>query len=450
MLLSYLNKPVLTQEAGVNVGTERAEKITSDTESGNLQIAHRLESAKLKLINSLTQFPVTALWLLHKYGQERDSRLTSEQVDSLTSIKKHYLIASQSLAENGNLTNKNDEKQQLIEVLGTFPFSFEDLIELTDLIVYGFQSRGLCYSATDLPIHKQASRVIKRLKDLKRLNKSTLFDRLKTLLVNQMNEQFLFLSNEAMYSAVMNSIVAEHLWLNARRQLVERNVKLVLFIANQYKGGFLDFDDLVQEGQTGLLAAVDKFNYHVGFQFSTYATYWIRQRISRALSRSERAVRIPCEQVGNINKVFRAKDELLAKTGKAPSVAELADYLKMSDDEINAILSISQTSLPLENFDSDDEALAPIDMIEQQAFEPPFKQMAQSELESWLELAIKTLNSRESKVICSHFGLNTSSEMTLQEIGAQLNISRERVRQIQVMAFNKMKLSYGEQLVSFL
>ncbi|OYV18762.1 MAG: RNA polymerase sigma factor [Methylococcaceae bacterium NSP1-2] len=442
MLLSYLKK------TGVNVITDCAEKMTSDTESSNLEIAQRLEGAKLKLINALAQFPVTALWLLSKYEQERDSRLTAEQVDSLKSIKQHYLIAM--LAEKGDFANDNDEKQHLIKALSAFPFSFEDLMELTDLIVYGFQTRGLCYSATDPHIQKQANRVIKRLKNLTRLNKLTLSNRLKALLVNQMNESFLFLSDDAMYSAVMNSIVAEHLWLNARRQLVERNIKLVLFIANQYKGGFLDFDDLVQEGHTGLLAAVDKFNYHVGFQFSTYAAYWIRQRISRALSRNERAVRVPCEQVGHINKLFRAKDELLAKTGKEPSVAELANYLKMSDDEINAILSISQTSLPLEDFDTDDEALAPIDVIEQQVFKPPFKQMAQSELESWLELAIKTLNSRESKVICCHFGINTSSEMTLQEIGAELNISRERVRQIQVMAFNKMKLSYGEQLVSFL
>lgn len=442
MLLSYLNKRVLTQKIGVNASTDCAEKMTR-TESGNLKIARRLETAKLKLINLLIQFPVTALWLLNKYEQDKEGRLTAEQNDALTTIKQHYLIA----VEKGDFANDSNEKRTLIEALGTFPFSFEDLIELTDLIVYGFQTRGLCYSATDPPIQKQANRVIKRLKDLRRLNKLTLFDRLKALI----NEQFLFLSNDAMYAAVMNSIVAEHLWLSARRQLVESNVKLVLFIANQYKGGFLDFDDLVQEGHTGLLAAVDKFNYHVGFQFSTYAAYWIRQRISRALSRSERAVRVPCEQVGHINKLFRAKDALLAKTGKEPSVAELANYLKMSDDEINAILSISQTSLPLENFNTDDEEiLAPIDVIEQQVFEPPFKQMAQAELESWLELAIKTLNSRESKVICCHFGIDTSSEMTLQEIGAELNLSRERVRQIQVMAFNKMKLSYGEQLVSFL
>jgi RNA polymerase primary sigma factor len=240
------------------------------------------------------------------------------------------------------------------------------------------------------------------------------------------------------------------MWLTTRQQLVENNGKLVSFIANQYRAGFLDFDDLVQEGQTGLLAAVDKFNPNFGYQFSTYAAYWIRQRISRALSRNERVIRVPCEQIGSINKLFRAKDELLAKTGKEASVEALADYLDQSVDEINTLLFIAQTTLPLENTDSDEEVLAPIDMIEQQAFEPAFQQIVQSELKNWLEMAIETLNSRESKVICSHFGINTNTEMTLQEIGAELNISRERVRQIQVMAFNKIKLNYGKQLVSFL
>ncbi len=435
MLLSHLNEQVSMQEIGINAVTDHADKTMSAAESNNLKTARRLEIARLKLINTLVQFPVTALWLLHKYERDIELGLTTELINSLANIK---LIVSRYVDEN----ETSKKKQFLIEALRIFPFSFEDLIELTDLMVYAFQSRGLCYQATKHSIQKDTAWINKRLKGLKRLNKSTLLDTI--------NEQSLCLSDDAMYQYVINTIFAEHRWLSARQQLVESNAKLVLFIAHQYKSGFLEFDDLVQEGQTGLLTAVDKFNYHLGFQFSTYAAYWIRQRISRALSRCERIVRVPCEQIGNIYKLFRAKDELLAKTGKEPSVEALADYLNMSDDEINAILCVSQTAVPLENFDTDDEVLAPIDFIEQQIFEAPFRQMAQSELEGWLDLAIKTLNSRESTVVCCHFGLNKNSEMTLQEIGAELNISRERVRQIQVMAFNKMKLNYGEQLVSFL
>jgi RNA polymerase primary sigma factor len=459
MLLSHLNERMLMQEIGIDAVmqglAENVDKITSGTETGNLDIARRLENAKFQLINALARFPVAALWILNKYEQtidssEQDTDIVSTEkcIDVLKNLKKHDLIASQLVGENCNYAEYSDEKQSFIDVFRAFPFSFEDLIELTDLVVYAFQSRGLCYQVTGKGVKKSTKGIVKRLKHLKRLNQSTLSDELKVLRLH--DEQCLFYSENVMYQYVIETVVAEHLWLTARQQLVEKNAKLVLFIANQYKGGFLDFDDLVQEGQTGLLKAVDKFDYHLGCQFSTYAAYWIRQRISRALSRNERVVRVPCEQVSNINKLFRAKDELLVTTGKEATVEELANHLNVSSNEINAMLSISQTTLPLENFDSDDEVLAPIDMIEQQVFEPAFKQVAQSELKSWLTLAIKTLNSRESTVICCHFGINTNNEMTLQEIGTELNISRERVRQIQVMAFNKMKLNYGEQLVSFL
>ena len=411
----------------------------------NLEIARQLELAKFNLINALVELPATAIWILNKYQSnivdDEQAIETTKRGDSLKTLKKQCLIVGQSLGENDWFSEENDEKRQFIEAFCAFPFSFDDLIELTDLMVYAFQARGLCYRAADFSQAKRADWMIKRLKQLK----STVSKQLKVLPSAD------FLSDEALYQCVINSIVAEHLWLSLRQKLVETNTKLVAFIANQYKAGFLDFDDLIQEGQTGLLIAVDKFDSRFGCQFSTYAAYWIRQRILRAHSRNERVVRVPCEQVTQINKLFRFKNEWVAKTGKEPSVEELADYSKLSIDEVNAILSISQTALSLENFDSDDEVLAPIDVIEQQVFPHAFKEIAQTELKNWLELAIKTLSSRESAVVCSHFGLhNNDSEMTLQEIGTQLNISRERVRQIQVMAFNKMKLSYGEQLVSFL
>lgn len=415
MLLSYLN--VQQSPLSLALKNKRADTATHSTE----RVARRLAAAKLKMIHVFAAFPITAIWLLNKY--------TAEHTDALADIRN-------AIERSGN------KKRALVTALRAFPFSHDDLLELTDLLVYVFQVRGLFYS----PINPHTV-VAKRLKSLQRLNKPELLRKVETMPINQ----YTFLSDTLLQQAIINVTLAEHSWLAARRQLVEANVKLVMFIARQYKSRFLELDDLVQEGQTGLLKAVDKFDYRLGFQFSTYAAYWIRQRILRALSRGERLVRVPCEQIGVINKVFRTKNELLANTGKEPTVDALATHLAMTRDEINTILSIAQNSLSLENSGTDDEdGTALIDVLNQQVFEPPLTQIAQIELEDWLEQAIKTLNAREAMVVCCHFGLHSNSEMTLQEIGTQLNISRERVRQIQVVAFNKMKLNYGEQLMSFL
>jgi RNA polymerase sigma factor (sigma-70 family) len=247
-------------------------------------------------------------------------------------------------------------------------------------------------------------------------------------------------------------VLAEHHWLAYRQNLATVNSKLVLFIANQYRGSFLDFEDLVQEGHTGLLKAVDRFKYRLGFQFSTYAGYWIRQAISRALSRSERVVRIPCGQIATINKLFRAKEELSFKTGKEPSIQELAEYTQLSHDEVNGLLSISQSAVALEAFEDDEseQAFAPIDFLEQKVFNHSYNMIAEAQLQSIVKTAVKALNTREAKILCSHFGVGTDEQMTLQEIGVELNLTRERVRQIQVVALDKIRMRYGEQLLSFL
>ena len=162
-------------------------------------------------------------------------------------------------------------------------------------------------------------------------------------------------------------------------------------------------------------------------------------------------MRVPCGQVATINKVFRTKEQFMARTGREPTIKELAECVALSNDEVHAVLSIAQTALSLEGSEEDEESsFAPIDFLEQQIFTPSFIKIAQSDLESLMSKAIKILNPREAKVICCHFGVAADKEMTLQEIGAELNLTRERVRQIQVMALDKIKRSFGEQLMSFL
>lgn len=442
----YLNKCLLKPETAI-VNDVNAEK--GSVEHCNFQMASDLEAGKSKLVTILSQFPVTALWLLHRYVTDvyKPEQPASALAVSLAEIKNAYLLASLSFSGRGfNCKSDSGEKQHLTQLLQAFPFSFDDLFALTDLIIQAFKSQDDCRQSAE----NHSDVVVKRLEASNRCDKLNLADIIEAMRASQFDQRFLFLSGAEMQQSVTDMIVAEHLWLSSRQALTEANSGLVLFIANQYKCGFLDFDDLVQEGQTGLLRAIDKYDHRLGFQFSTYAAYWVKQAMSRALSRCERVVRVPCEQVANIHKVLRAKNELLAKTGGEPSIKALAEYSKMPEDQINAILSISQTAISLENLDDDDESLAPIDFLEQQVFAPPFKKIEQSDLRAWIGKAVKILDPRELKVICCHFGINTGTEMTLQEIGAELNLTRERVRQIQVKALNKMKLSYGKQLMSFL
>ena len=460
--MAYLNTQSSKQEMGIIVDnipieTEQPESGFDAgvvaTENSNFQIARQLKCEKSKLINELSQFPVTALWLLNEYEQNcyadeqgDEATLDSALTTALADIKRYfYALSGKALTDATYAV----DKKNLITALQLFPFSFHDLTKLVDVIVYGYKFRGLCYQPSQHSPGNNPDLILKRLEGLTRRNGVISSKWLDIVLAY--DEQSLFLSSSDMHTHFTEVVFSEHRWLGLRQKLATANSRLVLFIANQYKGGFLEFDDLVQEGQTGLLKAVDRFDYRMGFQFSTYAGYWIRQAISRSLSRSERVVRVPCGQIATINKVFRTKDQFIGQTGREPTIKELAECAKLSNNEIHSILSISQTAISLEGSEEDEEnSFAPIDFLEQQVFTHSFMKIAQTDLENLISKAIKILNPREAKVICCHFGVDADSEMTLQEIGAELNLTRERVRQIQVMALDKIKRSFGEQLMSFL
>jgi RNA polymerase sigma factor (sigma-70 family) len=447
------NNPVDKKPALVN-------KEVESTENRNLQLARQVEEQKTKLINTLSKFPITALWVLNKYEQQCDkaeqeddaSSASSEFSDFLKDVKKHYQFVSQTVAENAqNEEVYSNAKRRLTFAVQQFPFAFEDLVKLVDIITYAFKLRGLSVQSGSQE-KKDYEIILKRLHGASRRDTPSMADQFKAMALHEHEEQFLFLSTEDMSQLLADVVLSEHFWLTHRQQLATANAKLVLFIANQYKGNFMDFEDLVQEGHTGLLKAVDRFKYRLGFQFSTYAGYWIRQAISRSLSRSERVVRIPCGQIATINKVFRTKDAITLKTGTEPSTKELAEQTQLSQEEVNTLLSISQSSVSLEAFDDDEDeqSFAPINFLAQNVFPHSYNMIAESELQGLVKNAIKTLNPREAKILCSHFGVGTDQQMTLQEIGSELNLTRERVRQIQVVALNKIKMRYGDQLLSFL
>ncbi len=460
--MAYLNTQFSKQELTYVVDSAALPKVQPKlknidsveiAENSNFYIASQLKDEKQKLITAIAQFPVTALWILNQYEQtenisalDEDGLQDAEFINELTAVRQCFDV----LVDKYNLEASSGViKQNLINALHEFPFTFSDLTKLVDLIVYAYKYRGLCYQANASHGPKKSDLIIKRLEGINR--RSTVNQTKLSELIANYDEQFLFLSSTDMHKYFAEVVFAENRWLDLRQQIATANSRLVLFIANQYKGNFLDFDDLVQEGHTGLLKAVDKFDFRLGFQFSTYAGYWIRQAISRALSRNERVVRVPCGQVANINKVFRSKDQFLCKEGREPSAKELAEITKLSVDEVNNLLAISQSATALEGYEDEGEvAFAPIDYIEQNVFTSSYKQIAKTDLENLLSKAITSLNTREAKVICSHFGVDVDDAMTLQEIGVELNLTRERVRQIQVIALEKIRRNLGEELEVFL
>ena len=432
---------------------------TEPAENRNMQLAREIDKHKTDLIQILSRFPGVAHWLLEKYDssvQPDDSEedgASSSLSDDLKLVKECFQVFVSCTHER----HEQDEfetsraKRELEASVSAFPFSFNDLKTLVEMILSAAGNEG----EPDFHIKNSDSKsreiIRKRLIRVHENDDIKPHDPAPDTDKNEMLVSALLPGRE-LNTLINRMILAEHYWLFFRQQLATVNTKLVLFIANQYKGSFLDFEDLVQEGQSGLLKAVDRFKYQLGFQFSTYAGYWIRQAISRALSRSERVVRIPCGQIAAINRVFRAKDEILLKTGKEPTVQELAEYTGLRDEEIHNFIAISQSSVPLEAFEDeeDENAFAPIDFIEQQTFAHCSDRIAEGQLGNLVRTAVKALNTREEKIISSHFGMDADEQKTLQQIGRELNLTRERVRQIQVVALKKIRHRYGEQLSSFL
>ncbi len=460
--MSYFNEPLLKQDVNAlafNNGIEAVKTAGNDTkefipkDNSNFELAHLLSIEKANLVETLCQFPATALWLINKYTetdviteQEEDTLAEPAPSSILVDIKKQFYELSLNSSTNNN---ESINKKELSLTLQLFPFSFHDLTELINIFAYSYKYREIyCQHLTQDSQNK--SRIL-----LKRLEASNHHDPISAnqWLANLIiyDEQFLLLSSSDMHKHFTNVVFYEHNWLKLRQKLATANSRLVLFIANQYKGSFLDFDDLVQEGQSGLLKAIDRYDYRLGFQFSTYAGYWIRQAISRSLSRCERVVRIPCGKIGIINKVFRTKEQFINRTGRVPTTKELTEHSDLPSNEIHAVLSMSQAAMPFEGLGEDGETtFAPIDFLEQQTFKPAFVEIAKTDLDNILEKALKILNPREARVICCHFGIEVDKEMTLHEIGLELDLTRERVRQIQVIALNKIKRNFGEQLMSFL
>jgi|APFre7841882724_1041349.scaffolds.fasta_scaffold32758_1 RNA polymerase primary sigma factor len=265
------------------------------------------------------------------------------------------------------------------------------------------------------------------------------------------HERTLFLSLPEIKEINRGMSIGEAKARRAKKEMVEANLRLVISIAKKYTNRGLQFLDLIQEGNIGLMKAVDKFEYRRGYKFSTYATWWIRQAITRSIADQARTIRIPVHMIETINKLNRISRTMLQEMGREPTPEELATKMEMPEDKIRKVLKIAKEPISMETPIGDDEDSHLGDFIEDTSIESPVDAATGTGLHETVRDVLAGLTPREAKVLRMRFGIDMNTDHTLEEVGKQFDVTRERIRQIEAKALRKLRHpSRSEQLRSFL
>ncbi|MDF0644130.1 MAG: RNA polymerase sigma factor RpoD [Nitrospira sp.] len=305
--------------------------------------------------------------------------------------------------------------------------------------------RKLCRERKDVLTVKRKTGVSDEiLQDIKRVYQAA---RAK---IRQLEAEEALVSGEEVKDAVKHLDVAEEKVKRGKAELVEANLRLVVSIAKKYTNRGLQFLDLIQEGNIGLMKAVDKFEYKRGYKFSTYATWWIRQAITRAIADQARTIRIPVHMIETINKLIRTSRHLVQKLGREPTPEEIAERMDLPLDKVRKILKIAREPISLETPIGEEEDSHLGDFIEDKKAISPLEAAIRYDLQRQINSALETLTPREEKVLRKRFGIGEATDHTLEEVGQDFEVTRERIRQIEAKALRKLRHpSRSKKLRSF-
>ena len=305
--------------------------------------------------------------------------------------------------------------------------------------------RKLCRDRKDFQAVKRKTGVSEdSLQDIKKI-----FQAAKSR-IRQLETEEALVSGEEIKDAVKHLDVAEEKVKRGKAELVEANLRLVVSIAKKYTNRGLQFLDLIQEGNIGLMKAVDKFEYKRGYKFSTYATWWIRQAITRAIADQARTIRIPVHMIETINKLIRTSRHLVQKLGREPTPEEIAERMDLPLDKVRKILKIAREPISLETPIGEEEDSHLGDFIEDKKAISPLEAAIRYDLQRQINSALETLTPREEKVLRKRFGIGEATDHTLEEVGQDFEVTRERIRQIEAKALRKLRHpSRSKKLRSF-